>query len=486
VVNTGTVGEVTYRAVAVDDEEMLLRALDRVLSQHGFELQTFTDAEEALAVVEADPELDLAILDVNMPNVDGLQALRRIKAQLPSLPVVMLTSDASADMAVQALKAGAFNYLTKQHLGDADTVATVMKGAAAVGRLEVHARKLAERVALAERYERLVGASEPMRELYVMLDRAAQLDINLLILGESGTGKELVARAIHDRSPRSKGPFVALNCAALPETLIDSELFGHTKGAFTGAGKARAGAFERDHGGTLLLDEIGDISPAVQVRLLRVLQEGEVQRVGGDEPVKVDVRVVAATLVDLEAAVGDGEFRPDLFYRLNVMSIELPPLRQRREDIPLLAAHFLHKHCERMGRDRPALAAPVVDAFNNYHWPGNVRELENAVQRALALTPGERVELGVLPKRIAAAASRPPADIAEPHPDSDISWADDLSLSDARKLLQERFERAYLDRVLREARGNLSEAARNAGVDRSNLRRLLGRYDIRAVDYNEE
>lgn len=477
--------DIPYRAIALDDETIILRALARVLSQQGFDLITFTDPERALAAIREDPELDLAILDVNMPRIDGLQVLTRIKEMTPTLPVVMLTSDASADTAVTALKAGAFNYLTKQHLTDAETVATVMKRAAAVGRLEAHARRLRDQVAFAHEYERLVGSSEPMRNLYSTLDRAAQLNINLLILGESGTGKELVARAIHERSERSNGPFVALNCAALPETLIDSELFGHTKGAFTGAGRARAGAFERAHKGTLLLDEIGDISPAVQVRLLRVLQEGEVQPVGGDEPLRVDVRVIAATLVDLEAAVAAGDFRPDLFYRLNVMSVELPPLRQRPGDVPLLLAHFLKKHSARMKRTQPRLDEAVVDAFNNYHWPGNVRELENAVQRALALTPGDVVELSALPKRVAAATSSN-VGAAVIRLDDDIEWAAELGLPEARKLLQERFERAYLERLLRECDGNLSRAARRSGVDRSNLRRLLSRYDLRVQDYSDD
>jgi two-component system response regulator HydG len=477
-------GGTNFKAIALDDDPTVLRILERLLSRAGFDVATFTEPSRAFEALAEDSTIELAILDVNMPRMNGIEALRNIKQIAPWLPVVMLTSDENAETAVKALQTGAFNYVLKEHLSDADLVASVMTRAAVVGRIEADSRRLRDRARLADRYERLIGTSKPMQHLFAVLDRAAQLDISLLILGESGTGKELVARAIHDRSDRASGPFVALNCAALPENLIDSELFGHTKGAFTGALRARAGAFERAGGGTLLLDEIGDISPAVQVRLLRVLQEGEVQRVGGDEPIQVDVRVIAATLVDIEAAVEAGDFRPDLFYRLNVMSIELPPLRQRARDIPLLAAHFLQKHCARMKRDQPTLSPDAINALGAYHWPGNVRELENAIQRALALTPGDLIERTVLPKRVAAAGddAQPVAPDAT-HPDADISWSNGLPLPEARKLLQERFERTYLERVLTTTHGNLSQAAREAGVDRSNLRRLLGRYELRASDY---
>ncbi len=478
--------EAQYAALAVDDEPSVLTALRRLLSRCGFEIMVAGDSTVALDILAArSRQLDLLILDVAMPGMDGLELLARAREIAPDLPVVMLTGDATAETAVRAFHSGAFSYLTKAQLAQPEEVALLLSRAAAYGKLQRHARDLESRINLAEHFEKLVGASEAMRSVYATIDRVATLDVSVLILGESGTGKELVARAIHDRSHRAKGPFVALNCAALPDTLVDSELFGHTRGAFTGAVQARSGAFERANGGTLFLDEIGDISPAVQMRLLRVLQESVVIPVGGEVAKKIDVRVIAATLVDLEEAVQDRSFRPDLFYRLNVVTMDLPPLRNRIDDVPLLIAHFLKKHAERMGRTPPSLSPDAVEVLGSYRWPGNVRELENAIQHALALSPGDVIEAGAFPERVR--TNSPPVPMSElMRTDGAMAWTDELSLTDARKQVLERFERSYITRLLVQTRGNISEAARRAGVDRSNLRRTMNRLGIDASNYSRD
>jgi DNA-binding NtrC family response regulator len=423
------------------------------------------------------------VLDVDMPAMNGFEVLRRVRQAHPNLPVLMLTADDTAQSAVRALQRGAFNYLTKARLQDSEAFALVVEQAVGFGQLQRRARRLEERAELRDRFELIIGESTRMREVFTTVERVAPLDINVLLLGESGTGKELLARAIHARSSRAQGPFVALNCGALPESLIDSELFGHEKGAFTGAVSAHAGAFERANGGTLFLDEIGEISPAAQLRLLRVLQEREIQRVGGRRAIPVDVRLVAATLVDLEASIEtkDG-FRPDLYYRINVVSIEIPPLRQRMDDVPLIAAHLLRKHCDKMQRPVPEVSPQYLDALMSYHWPGNVRELENAIQSSLALGDTERLDANALPRTVRSnrTVQGQPLDLA-----NDTAWAKVIPFSEARSLLVERFERNYLIRVLRETRGNLSAAARKAGLDRSNFRRAMKRCNVNRSDYEE-
>ncbi len=475
-----------FRAIALDDDASVLRALGRILARNGFDVVSHEEPIKGLEAIAQDAELDLVILDVEMPLMSGFDVLARLRESAPHLPVVMLTGDATSETAVRALRAGAFNYLTKEHLNDPQAVAQLMRQAASIGKLQRHTKSIEHKVALADRFENLIGASIAMRQLYSVIERIAPLDVGVLILGESGTGKELVARAIHEHSTRTSKSFVALNCGAIPSTLVDAELFGHTRGSFTGAFSDRAGAFERAHGGTLLLDEIGDVPAEVQIRLLRVLQEREIRRVGGNAPIDVNVRVIAATLVDLEAAVEAREFREDLYYRLNVVSVEVPPLRHRLDDIPLLAAHFLRKHAHRMGREIPRLRPEVIDLFSAYHWPGNVRELENAIQRVLALSTDDEIGTDSLPPRIAAA--RPQAPIAsggDAAGNDSLEWTQGMPLSEARRLVQDRFERGYLERIMRKTGGNISRAAREAGVDRSNLRRLMARHGIKAADFTK-
>ncbi len=476
--------EPKLRVLSVDDDPSMLEILRRTLGRYGFSTTGTTSPRHALELIEADDGLDLVILDVDMPEMSGLELLRRLGDLRPGLPVVMVTGDASAETAVAALRAGAFNYVTKDHLGDPASVAHLMRRAAASGRLRGRERALEQNVVAAGQFEGLVGRSAPMRQLFTTIERLAAVDVSVLIQGESGTGKELVARAIHERSVRATGPFVAINCGAIPDTLIDSELFGHRRGAFTGAVSDRAGAFERADGGTLLLDEIGDVTADVQVRLLRVLQERKVNPVGGEHPVPIDVRILSATLIDLDAAIEAGGFRQDLYYRLNVVNVKVPPLRDRRDDLAPLVEHLVCKHAARMNRPPLRLSPEIFGMLESYDWPGNVRELENAIQRLLALNPGQDVRLDTLPGSIA--ATRPLVryeSSSSPAGDS-LAWTDGLPLSEARKRVLDEFERSYLARLLRNATGNVSQAARTARVDRSNLRRLLTKHGLKPSDFS--
>ena len=477
-----------WRVLAVDDQIEVLTSLRRLLKRRGFEMECFTSPVKALRALESDSEdYDLLLLDINMPEMNGLEVLARAKKLDSMLPVVMLTADDSAETAVSALKGGAFNYLIKP-LDDPDAVAITLARAGHHCKLLRRTRDLEKLVHAHERFETLVGSTPVMQEVFTTISKLADSDVNVLIQGESGTGKELVARAIHNRSSRRDGPFIALNCGAIPEALIDSELFGHTRGAFTGAVGARLGVFAEANGGTLFLDEIGDIPLAVQLRLLRVLQEGEVRAVGSTGVTNIDVRVVSATHVDLDQSVAAKQFRLDLFYRLNVVNLLLPPLRDRLDDIPLLAVHFLEKHLNRQGREKVSFSIRAVDALCSYDWPGNVRELENAVQRALAMTNTDQIDLPSLPRRVtggmvALTRGTPPVvanlERASGPSFGDLRWADSHGFSDAKRMALHEFERCYLKRLLKKTDGNISEAARIAGIDRSNLKRVLNRLGLR-------
>jgi len=411
----------------------------------------------------------------------------------------MLSGDDSGVTASAALKAGAFYYLQKP-VEDMEVVSLTLLRASHYGRLQRRARTLEKQVELSDKFELMVGASAPIREVFATLAKVAETDISVFIHGESGTGKELTARAIHNRSARARGPFIALNCGAIPETLIDSELFGHARGAFTGATEARSGVFSEAHGGTVFLDEIGEIPLSVQQRLLRVLQEHEVRPVGGTGSRKVDVRVIAATNIDLEEMVRQQRFRADLYYRLHVVAIRLPPLRERMDDLPLIAAHLLEKHAAKMKRPVPHFSAAAMDAMVLYDWPGNVRELENVIQRALALSTSLEIGEEALPPRLLegveatrASAGNPAADLPDDPPEAGgpthgpAGPVDASSVEQpyrkAREIALGEFERRYFTRLLRRTEGNLSEAARMAGLDRSNLRRALARLGMRPEEW---
>jgi two-component system NtrC family response regulator len=382
------------RILIVDDEPNMCRSLKIMLGEEGrYAIQTATDSRAALELI--DPRLDMVITDLSMPGPDGLSVLRRAKEVSEEIQVVIMTAYSTVESAVEAMKLGALEYLIKPFSND-ELLLTVEK-ALRLNELKRENRNLRARLREATRMGELIGQSEPMQQVFFMIERAAETDATVLVTGESGTGKELVARAIHSTGHRRAGPFVPINCAALTDTLLESELFGHEKGAFTGAIRTKAGRLEQADGGTLFLDEVGDMSPALQTKLLRALEERAYTRVGGTETIEVDVRYVAATNRDLESAIAESAFREDLYYRLNVIAIQVPPLRERLGDVPLLAEYFLEQAAASSGKPSRELSTEAHDVLMRYTFPGNVRELQNIIERAQILSDGEVIEAADLP-----------------------------------------------------------------------------------------
>jgi DNA-binding NtrC family response regulator len=446
------------RILVVDDDQSSRELLARILTAAGHQVTALADGREAVAALDTGAPPDLVVSDIRMAEMDGLQVIDAYRERAPDTPVILVTAFGNIDGAVEAIRRGAADYLSKPY--DVDAIQIVV--ARSLRHRELAMENRALRRGLRDRYrlDNVVGRSEAMLQVYKTAARVASTDATVLIQGESGTGKELVARAIHAASPRSSGPFVAVDCGAIAEGVLESELFGHARGAFTGAQVARRGLFEEAHHGTLFLDEIGDIGPNLQARLLRALQEGTIRRVGANEPIAVDVRIVAATNRDLEASVKEGAFRADLYYRLHVVSIRIPPLRERREDIPLLAEHFAQKHGRAEGS---AISPEARELLLAHDWLGNVRELENVIARALALNPSGVVLPEDLPEAVRAArATRPPS-----LPDT----SDRPSLA----VLEQR----YASQVLQETGGNKTRAAEILGIDRKTLYRILGEREDR-------
>jgi two-component system, NtrC family, response regulator HydG len=463
--------------MVVEDDYEVAKAIQRKLSHDGHDVEATDDPEAVLAQLDAgqDP-WDVVLLDVGLPGgKSGIDVLRRFREASALASVVMLTGDNTATTATTCMRAGAFYYLTKPF--ELYALSSMVESAARYAKLR---RELAgARRPIDDAADRLlVGTSPPMRRLRAAVERLASQDVSILIRGESGTGKELVARALHERGDHRRRRFVALNCGAIPDQLIDSELFGHVKGSFTGATSDRAGVFVEADGGTLFLDEIGEMPLAAQPRLLRVLQEGEVRAVGTGNVRKVAVRLIAATNVDLAAAVEQGRFREDLFYRLNVVVLAVPPLRDRLDDLTLLTAHFLRKH----GRGSELTVSPeALDAMMGYRWPGNVRELENALLQAIALTQGDVILPESLPSSIVV---RPGGRSALGAVTADGLDDDVLPpLTDAKRQASARFEKDYLMKAMERAKGSIAEAARLSGVDRTNFRRLLQRHNVDASKF---
>ena len=427
------------RILVIDDEQDLLHFMERALSGMGYEAGIARFGEGGF---------DLALVDLQMPDLNGIEVIRQMRAQDGDAVAIIITGYGSIESAVEAVKAGAVDYLTKPV--DLDHLEIVVGRALEGKRQAEKLQMLEEQVARQGSFEGLVGVSPEMQGVYRLIRQVANSEVTVLIQGETGTGKEGVARAIHSRS-RRKG-FVPINCGALPETILESELFGHEEGAFTGAVKRKYGLIEQAGGGTLFLDEIEEMSPALQVKLLRAIQEREVLRVGGDQPIPVDFRLIAAAGEDLRGQMEAGAFRADLFYRLSVMVIDLPPLKARRGDIPLLAGHFVAMYAARNGQPTPEISPEAMMLLTPYAWPGNVRELENAIEQAILLSEGQTISMEHLPEHVIAA------------PVSDGRGADfcDLPLREAR----ERFERGYLEEMLARAGGNVAEAARRAGINR--------------------
>ncbi|WP_413933701.1 sigma-54-dependent transcriptional regulator [Nitrospira sp. BLG_1] len=371
------------KILVVDDEQSLREVLSIMLKRAGYAVTIAMDGEDAVELLQKEI-FDLVITDLRMPKVDGMEVLKAVKSASPETVVLIITAFASADSAVEAMKQGAYDYLTKPF--QVDEVQLIIRNALEKRRLTTENMLLKREMASQSSFAQLVGQSEAIQRVFEVVRKVADSKSNVLICGESGTGKELVARAIHYNSARSALPFVAVNCSAVPETLLESELFGHMKGSFTGAIANKAGLFEIANGGTIFLDEIGDTTPTIQVKLLRVIQEREFRRVGGSQDIKVDVRVVAATNKDLEKAVADGSFREDLYYRLDVIPIRLPPLRMRTGDIPLLVNHFLERFAKESGKPKPVFSSDAMHVLLEHEWRGNVRELENLIERVVAFS----------------------------------------------------------------------------------------------------
>jgi len=400
------------RILVVDDERSMQEFLEIFFRREGYEVVTAGSADGALLAVESD-DFDVVISDVQMPGRDGIELLRAVKNSAPETVVIMITAFATTETAIAAMKEGAYDYVTKPF--KVDELRLVVEKALEKKLLTQENRRLRSELRIQARTRALVGTSGAMQKVYELIGQVAGTRTNVLVSGESGTGKELVARGIHEQSERRERPFVAVNCGAIPENLLESELFGHMKGAFTGAVTAKAGLFESADGGTLFLDEIGELPAPLQVKLLRVIQDKTLRRVGGNTDHPVDVRIVAATNRDLAQEVEAGRFRDDLYYRLNVIQIALPPLRERKEDVPLLLRHFLDKYAREFGKEVEGFSPAALQKIQAYDFPGNVRELENTVERALALTRSPRIEPECLPPQILdprqrASASRLPAD----------------------------------------------------------------------------
>jgi DNA-binding NtrC family response regulator len=449
------------RLLIVDDELIVRDSLGKWFREEGYEVGTAESASEALTQL-AVQNWDLALIDIKMPGTDGIALQQRIREVHPELTCIIMTGYASVETAVQALKNGAYDYIAKPF--DPEDVAHLVRNALAHRRAERENIQLRERVAESARPNELIGNSPAMRRVNEAIETVAPTDATVLITGESGTGKELVARAIHNASPRRFHPLVVIHCGALTETLLESELFGHEKGAFTGAQYRKKGKFEIAEGGTVFLDEIGDISLKTQTDLLRVLQEREIVRVGGNQPIRVDFRTIAATNKDLEKLIEEGHFRPDLFYRLNVFHIQLPPLRERREDIPALVEYFVRRFSEAMNKRITCVTPEAMDLLQRYDWPGNVRELENAVERAMVVADASgpamlRAENFTLRLSL---NGQPPEAKSAPRTLDDI-------------------EREHILRVLEECGGNQTRAAEVLDIDRVTLYNRLKRYGWKRV-----
>jgi DNA-binding NtrC family response regulator len=459
------------RVLVVDDKENILKLFARILGD-AYEVTSAADGGRAISLIGAQ-EFDVIVTDLRMPGADGFEVLRAAKARAPETEVVMMTAYATVQDAVTAMKEGAYDYLQKPF--DPDDAVLVVARALERKRLRAQAVSLRRELEGVYAFHNLVGKSAPMRDVYQLLEQASKLEITVLLNGETGTGKELAARAIHYHSARKERRFVPVNCGALPSELVESELFGHARGAFTGAVGAKPGLFEEAAGGTIFLDEIGELPLPVQVKLNRVLQEKELRRVGDNRPVQVDVRVVAATHRDLKAEVAAGRFREDLFYRVNVFPVVLPALRDRREDIPLLASHFLEKHAGALRKELLGIDADALRALTGYPWPGNVRELENAIERAVAVAKGPRIELRDLPQDVRGTQEGAiPGEVLAKMP-----------YREAVDLARDRVSRDYLTVLMREHEGNVTHAAQQAGMERESLHRLLKRYGIRSDDFKK-
>ena len=459
------------KILVIDDEEVLRDVLETLLVREGFDVISAATGEEGLSMLDSDV-VDLIVLDVMLPGMSGMETLRSIKESNPTTPVIIITAYSSIDGAIEAMKHGAFHYIPKPFKNE-EVILTINK-ALEQRRLSSENERLKAELEEKYSFSNIIGKSEPMRKIFELIRLAAPSRSNILITGESGTGKELVAKAIHHASPRSRNPFVTVNYGSLPPELLESNLFGHVKGAFTGAIATKRGLFEVADGGSIFLDEIGNINLDTQAKLLRVIQEKEFMRLGSVETIRVDVRIIAASNADLQMLVQHEKFREDLYYRLNVIAIDLPPLRRRREDIPLLISHFLEKYTEENRKEMPAVAADTMKILMDSEWPGNVRELENTIERAIVLSTGTTITPDLLPDYL-----------RQPHINNQpvtIVPTDGLSLKDAVS----NYERNMILQSLELADGVQKKAAELLQVKPSTLNEMMKRLGIHSTSSSSE
>lgn len=448
----------------VDDEQNTREALSIALGREGYNIIPASNGGEGMKLLEKEP-VDLIITDLMMPGISGMDLLDFARKHRPEVMVIMMTGYASVETAITAMKNGAFDYITKPI--KLDEVKIIIHQAADKRNLLLENISLKKELKGKYTFDNIIGTSRPMQEIFSVMERVVNSDSTVLITGDSGTGKELVAKALHYNGPRKENPFVAINCAAIPSELLESELFGHVKGSFTGAVANKPGKFEQANTGTMFLDEIGSMTMALQGKLLRVLQEKEIERVGGAKPMKIDVRIISATNTDLEKAVKKGLFRDDLFYRLNVIPIHLPSLKDRAEDIPMLAAHFIGKYNEKLKKGIKGLASGVMDYLVAYEWPGNIRELENVIERAVTLTDGEYIQENALPQSILGVAGQEFYSVPQ-IPDKGTDLEKEL----------EGFEAAMIRMALKKTGGIKTKAAELLNLKRTTLIEKMRRLNL--------
>ncbi|HEY8038632.1 MAG TPA: sigma-54 dependent transcriptional regulator [Polyangiaceae bacterium] len=459
------------QVLIVDDEPNLRKILSAQLSRDGYDVMTAEDGEQGLAMLK-EHHIDLVITDLKMPKVDGMTLLKKALEEEPDLPIVLVTAHGTIDTAVEALKSGAFDFVTKPF--DKDEVRQIV--AKALRTRELRGADASPAPAARARFG-IIGSSPGITDLYAILERVADTPTTAMITGESGTGKELVARALHEHSSRKDKPFIKVNCAAIPKELIESELFGYERGAFTGAVTSKPGRFELANGGTLFLDEIGEIPIEMQVKLLRALQESEFERVGGIKTIRVDVRLVAATNRDLKKLIAGGTFREDLYYRLNVVPIRLPALRERTTDIPLLVEHFLAKFNDRLKKKVEGVEAEAMEVLVAYPWPGNIRELENVIERAVLFCDTQRLRATDLPPEIRGIPAM--ANVPLPEADLQAALAGEGGLKEHVKVAMSRLEKELVSRALQQTGGNVTHAARLLKISRKGLQLKMKELGLR-------
>jgi DNA-binding NtrC family response regulator len=454
------------KILIVDDEKSMCQFLSIMLRKEGYQITAVSNGRKALDQIGGS-RFDLVITDIKMSGMDGIELLSEIKKVDHSIPVIIMTAYASQKTAIEAVNNGAFHYLIKHAKND--EIKMVIRNALDMKRVRAENQLLKKQLRKSSDLKTIIGKSGEIQKVFTLVDKVADTDSTILIGGESGTGKELIARAIHFRSNRANNPFVSINCGALPENLLESELFGHVKGSFTGAIRDKEGLFKVAQGGTFFLDEVGETSPTIQVKLLRVLQEREIIPVGGTNPIKVDVRLIAATNADLEKAITQERFRADLYYRLNVIPVHLPPLRKRKDDIPLLVNHFLAKFNENLKPEaQKGIANTAMDVLINYSWPGNVRELENVIERAVILEDSQEIQVESLPEKLSSRERSP-----------------QRLITDRAQVTLEELEKEYLIKVLEDTNWQKKRASSILGINASTLYRKIQRYGLESTRHKE-